>query len=617
MEPQDKEKQDLETEEESWAVLGQQHWRWRDQLKDQLNLSLKAEQRFHRHFIEKIPLLSQVGSFLIIWLVFIGLLAGGLLVQLQALAGYHTFWQPVAGGVYTEGLVGRATNFNPIYASSTVDKSVASLVFASPYRYNQDNELQPVLAKSLTVNDKASQYTLTLKRGLKWHDGQPITAKDLEFTIKTIQNPAAESPLRVNWQGVNVDLQDDYKIVFTLEASFSPFPVNLTLNVLPAHLLQDIEPAQLRSNPFNFHPVGAGPFIFSDLVALQGGGADAQELRIELKKNPHWLEIVPDEDIFLLNGLNLLVVPSKERLTELFNRDYISGSFDLLKEEITMSNDDYKVVNLGSMNAVYLFFKNSSPFCGTLTMRQVFAAAIDIVEALQSLDQTSHRIFGPLLPEHRGYRRSQALPKADFGQAISLLHRAGWRQAGDGWYKDGQKLSLVLTTQKDTDYALLAQNIKKQLERLQIEVNLDLRSPENISMEILQNHNYGDFLIYGLNLGSDADVYSYWHSSQIDSTSTQRLNLAEYRSDKADDALEAGRSRADEDLRYQRYVDFQQIWSADLPALPLYRLQFQYYTLRDVGGPSENSLLVNLSDRFYHVNRWSVWRQRQSLNVDG
>ena len=317
-----------------------------------------------------------------------------------------------------------------------------------------------------------------------------------------------------------------------------------------------------------------------------------------------------------MDGLNLLVVPSKERLTELFNRNYISGSFDLLKEEITLSNDDYRVVNLDSTNAVYLFFKNSSPFCNTLTMRQVFATALDIVEVLQSLDHTSHRIFGPLLPEHHGYKRGQALPKADLAAAVQLLQQAGWRQNGAGWYKDGQKLSLVLTTQKDTDYALLARNIKKQLARLNIEVNLDLRSPENISLEILQNHNYGDFLIYGLNLGSDADVYSYWHSSQIDSTSTQRLNLAEYRSDKADDALEAGRSRADEDLRYQRYVDFQQIWSTDLPALPLYRLQFQYYTLKDVSGPLENSLLINLSDRFYHVNQWSVLRQRQSLNTD-
>ena len=83
---------------------------------------------------------------------------------------------------------------------------------------------------------------------------------------------------------MNLDLQDDYSLVFTLEAGFSPFPVNLTLNVLPAHLLRDVEPSQLRSNAFNFNPVGAGPFIFSDLVALQGGGGGRSRAADRIEK---------------------------------------------------------------------------------------------------------------------------------------------------------------------------------------------------------------------------------------------------------------------------------------------------------------------------------------------
>ena len=136
-------------------------------------------------------------------------------------------------------------------------------------------------------------------------------------------------------------------------------------------------------------------------------------------------------------------------------------------------------------------------------------------------------------------------------------------------------------------------------------------TPKTIPLEVLQNHNYGDLLIYGLNLGADADVYPYWHSSQIDSHSISRLNLAEYSSALADEALEAGRSRFDVQLRKQRYADFQKVWSDDLPALALYRFQLRYYTLKAVRGPSNNALLVTHSDRFYEVHDWAVVQKRQ------
>ena len=609
----DNDRENLGTDYEPLPSSNQPHWRWSNKLRSQL--SFKTEQRFKRHFIDKLPSLARVINFLGTWFILVTLLLSGLLIQIQALTPYYTAQIPALGGVYTEGLVGRATNFNPIYATTNVDKSVASLVFASPYRYNRDNKLEPVLAESIIVDDKAQQYTLTLKQGLTWHDGHPITVDDLIFTILTIQDPLAQSPLRSDWQDVNLDKIDDYSLTLTLEAGFSPFPANLTLGLIPEHLLKQVPKNQLRRAPFNYQPVGSGPFIFKELVSLAGGGADTQELRIELSQNPAWADRLPPSHPFVLDELHFLVMPSKQRLTEFFNRGHISGSFDLDKDAIKLRNDEYNIEHLKTVNAVYLFFKNSSPFCSSLTMRQALSSALDPVELLGSLDKNTHRIFGPLLPEHLGYGLKLRPPTYDLDRAERLLLRAGWQRQANGWYKDGQRLSLVLTTQKDTDYALLAQNVEHQLQRLDIDVKLDLRSAENISLEILQHHNYGDLLIYGLNLGGDSDVYSYWHSSQIDSTSTLRLNLSEYRSKQADEALEAGRSRADIAIRYRRYIDFQRVWAADLPALALYRPQLNYYTLNGVIGPPANSLLITPSDRFYDVTRWSVLRQRQYFNA--
>ena len=584
--------------------LSSRWWHWGGRLRSRYNLRRNTARQVERHLIERLPNLFPVGRFLALWMLLAALVAIVLLFQIRALTPYHSRLEAASGGVYVEGVVGRATNFNPIYASSGVDRSVSRLVFASLFEYDQNNRLRPVLAAGLDSDEKAQQYTVELRPGLKWHDGEDLTADDVVFTVETIQNADAASPLRADWEGASVAKVDELTVKFTLEASFSPFVANLALPVLPEHILGEIEPRQLRSAAFNFQPVGSGPFVFERLTPV-GGGVDARELRIQLSRNGDW----PESG--LLEGFHFWVVPTPERLTELFNEGQISGAFDLLPEAIALDNAGYRVSELNTMNGVYLFFKNSSLFLDDPDLRRALASSLDVGELLNGLDENHQRIFGPLMPEHDGYSLAVRPPAYDPAAAKRLLAGAGWRERADGWYKDGRRLSLILTTQKGTDYEVLGRAIRDQLGELKIGVELDLRSAETVPLEILQNHNYGDMLIYGLNLGGDADVYSYWHSSQIGSQSVLRLNLSEYRSGEADEALEVARSRRQADIRRKRYADFQRIWMEDLPALALYRFRINYYTLASVDGPRSGLLLIRDSDRFLEVESWAVVKQRR------
>ena len=588
-------------------------WRWSGSLKRRYNLRLNAERQVERHLIERLPNLPKVGWFLTIWIIFVCLLIIVLLFQIRALTPYYTELEVAAGGTYTEGIVGQVTNFNPIYTSTEVDRSVARLVFANLFDYDQKNRLQPVLARDLIVDEKAQQYTVTLKQGLKWHDGQNLDTDDVVFTIETIKDPDAQSPLRNNWEGVSVDKIDNLTVKFTLPASFSPFASNLVLPILPQHLLEQENTKQLRNVAFNSRPVGSGPFIFDRLIPLSGGGVDDKEFRIQLNSNPDWAAVSLHGTAPLLDSLHFWVVPNTQRLTELFNQGQISGAFNLDTEAITLSQTDYNFVNLNLMNVVYLFFKNSSPYLQDVQLRKALASSLDVASLISLLDQSHQRVFGPLLPEHDGYALEARPPQFNPHRARQLLLDAGWQEANGGWMKDDQQLSLTLTTQKNTPYEVLAEEIKRQLDDAGIVVELDLRSAESVPFEILQNHNYGDMLIYGLNLGGDADVYSFWHSSQIDSNSTLRLNLAEYQSAAVDEALEVARSRNDADLRNKRYADFQAVWMNDLPALALYRFHLTYYTLNNVQGPSEGSLLINNSDRFFNIESWAAVQNRRTI----
>ena len=587
-------------------------WHWGSRLRSRYNLRRKTARQVEKHLIEKLPNLLPAGRFILLWTILVSLVFVLLLFQLRALTPYYTGLRPAAGGVYVEGLVGRVTNFNPIYANSGADRSVSRLVFANLFDYGSQGRLRPVLAESLSVDEKSQQYVVKLRPGLRWHDGQPLTADDVVFTVETIQNADAGSPLRVDWEGVSVAKIDELSLKFTLEASFSPFVANLVLPVLPEHLLAPIGARQLRSDPFGLQPVGSGPFVFERLTPLAGAGLDKREFRVQLRRNPDW-PAAGGRAAPLLDGLHFWVVPAAGRLTELFNQGQITGAFNLVEADIGLDNSDYRVVDLNLMNGVYLFFKNSSPLLAEAAMRRALASALEPAALLAELEDSHQRIFGPLLPEHAGYALESRPPAHDPEAARLLLGELGWQNRDGGWFKEDRRLSFILTTQKDTPYETLARAIRDQLAELAIEVSLDLRAAETVPLEILQQHNYGDMLIYGLELGGDADIYSYWHSSQIDSHSVLRLNLSEYRSEAADEALEIARSRSQTDIRRRRYADFQRVWMEDLPALALYRFQLRYYTLGDADGPRSGQPLVSPSDRFLEVENWAVVKERRLL----
>ena len=103
-------------------------------------------------------------------------------------------------------------------------------------------------------------------------------------------------------------------------------------------------------------------------------------------------------------------------------------------------------------------------------------------------------------------------------------------------------------------------------------------------------------------MGSDPDVFAYWHSSQREEGG---FNLSEYQSAKADDALEAGRTRLDPNLRAAKYRAFTQTWLNDAPAVALYRTSLNYVQDRSVTG-FQTRRIIDPADRFNNVEDWAV-----------
>src|SRR6266404_2246694 len=274
--------------------------RLRKRRKNALILGQQADQKIENLLIRRFERLVSVRRFVSLWIALLLILILAGIYQARGLSDYYQSLQPVPGGLYSEGLIGSFTNANPMYATGAADTAVSRLVFSGLFKYDAKNRLVGDLARDYKLNESLNRYTVHLKTGIKWQDGSPVTASDIVFTYKTIQNIEAQSPLYSSWQGIIVSKLDDYTVNFDLPNALSAFPYSLTNGIVPQHLLKNIPVEQLRSAPFNTQPVGTGPFEWK-FIEVSGNSPDNRQQRISLAANNHYSSGRP-----LLDGINLI-----------------------------------------------------------------------------------------------------------------------------------------------------------------------------------------------------------------------------------------------------------------------------------------------------------------------
>ncbi len=174
---------------------------------------------------------------------------------------------PTAGGKYVEGVIGQPRFINPMYANSDADRDVVELVFSGLMKYNNNLEIIPDLAESYTLDNNGTIYTFKLKSELFWQDKKPLTADDLVFTVRAVQNPEYKSPLLATWTGVEVEKLNTTTVRFKLEKPYSSFLESATLKIIPKHLWENIPPgnAALEINNNLLRPIGSGPYKVSEV----------------------------------------------------------------------------------------------------------------------------------------------------------------------------------------------------------------------------------------------------------------------------------------------------------------------------------------------------------------
>jgi peptide/nickel transport system substrate-binding protein len=539
-----------------------------------------------------------VRKFLLMWWLVAAVAVAGVLQQLGALNRLSQVAVALPGGTYSEAAVGTVQTLNPVLPESQVSSDINRLVFSGLTRYNSRRQLVPDLATWETSSD-GKVYTFHLRHGVQWHDGVPFTAADVAFTLAAIQNPDSRSPLASSWEGVKVTTKDDFTVIFTLPQPLNSFLDSTTVGIVPRHLLESVEPSMLREAAFNQNPVGTGPFKIKTF-------APSAKV-VELAANPKYYLGKPQLDEFTFklydNTADTMMAYAQRQVTSP-GRIY-SDTYDASQHQDGLKRYDFTLPN-----AQTLFFANSDPILADKDMRTILTRSLD---RQKILDAASHGegvvLTQPLLPGQLGYTNKYAQGSIDAAAARTALDGAGWTvtPGSPTRVKDGKKLSLGLVTLEGGELERAANEIKRQWADLGVEVRVTAVGRDQLQQTYMRPRNF-QMLLYGINLGSDPDVYSFWHSSQAKDPG---INLSGYSSADADRALEAGRIKSDPQVREGKYDAFLKAWNADEPSAVLYESGYTYATRDTVDGITAHRL-VTPADRFYGVEHWTVLQRFSS-----
>lgn len=562
--------------------------------------SLRHARRF---IVDRFDNIKLVRRHALGWLAAVGLLIFVSVLQLIGYQRSYSLSAPVVGGTYAEGVEGKLETINPILARSQAEQSAVRLIFSSLLNYDQTGHLRGEIASGWRAENSGKRYIVDIRPGLTWHDGQRVTADDVVFTVNLIKNPLVRSPLYGSWSQVKVTKLSPNSVAFDLARVYAAFPHALTFGILPKHLLSGTAPERLREAEFNRRPVGSGPFVFTRLQVIN---PDEGRLIVYMNNNPAYFRGQPKLDKFQLH-----IFKDTAAMKKSFIAQEINAGTDFTSDEvaaITGARKDIVVRQTTLLDGMYAFLRNDAPVFSDAAVRRAFVQATDRAAIIKALHGYASPLNGPLttdqLPSMATKKQAPYNPK----QAEKLLDEAGWkRQPNSKRMKDGTELVVNLTSINTGDYPKITELLQKQWEAVGVTVVVKLAGADDFQQTVIVPRNY-DALVYELELGADPDVFAYWHMSQA---GPRGLNLSNYKSTIASDALSSAQLRLEMSARLPKYDVFANAWIADVPAIALYQPQLHYVTADTVESAMLSQSVANRTGRYRLVDLWTLekgWR---------
>lgn len=497
---------------------------------------------------------------------------------------------------YVEAVAGTWQRVNPLYASTNeVDQDLSQLVFSGLVRLAPDGRVLPDLADTPQVSDDGRTYTFKLRKGVTWHDGQPVTARDVVFTINQLISPdfKGDPAAAEGWLGVDVQAPDVGTVVVQLKQASAPFLArNATVGILPEHLLGSLDAKALYEASFNSNPIGSGPYKLERL--------DSREARL------------------VANGSYNLGAPGITRITLRFYPDYSSALRALQSGDVSslLVRDNLSAAQMGDLQRVkgtkveqfqrstqvLLYLNNDQALFQDERVRSALSIALDrkaiVTKAFEGGAVASS---SPIAPGSWAYDKGHDTVAPDPTAALRMLDEAGWKPHPTTGIltKDGAEFRFTIRTDNDPVRVEVANEVARELAPLGIRATVASTTFSVLRRDFLEVRKY-EAAVAAWDQGPDPDPYFGWHSSQLGSAG---LNLANFQDAVVDELIAKARTSNALEVRADGYRQLQEIWQELTPSIVLAYPTYTYAHADSLKNLAPGILFTG-SQRFVDVYRW-------------
>ncbi|WP_099354210.1 peptide-binding protein [Fredinandcohnia onubensis] len=501
--------------------------------------------------------------------------------------------EPVDGGDLVVGSAGSPTLFNPYFSTDTASSDIEGFIYNGLVTVNLDLEVTNDLAEEITPSEDGLEYTVKLKQGVKFHDGEEMTADDVVFSYMLMKNPDVVSERKSNFESMEkVEKIDDYTVKFTLnKVDVTFYPTTLSYSVLPEHILGDVDPATLHEHEFNTKsPIGTGPFKFVEWK-------DGEYVKVEafddyFDGRPHLNSITTR----YVADANALIAALQAGEIDMYNA--VPGT----EVDTVKTIEGTKVENGLALSYTFLGFNQKDERFKDKKVRQAFTHAVNkeaIVESI--MNGAGQPATAPDSPLMWTYNDDVPQFEYDLEKAKALLKEAGWEDTnGNGIVdKDGKEMSFsIKTNQGNKIREDIAVVLQQQFKEIGVEAKPEIVEWSAFIEQISAPNWEYEAMILGWALSTFPDQYDIFHSSQA----AEGLNMTWYSNPEADKLMEEARQTTDIEKYKEIHKDLYNILVEDQA------YTFLYYPEEFRAMPEElQGYEFHSRNPFYNAHKW--WLQ--------
>jgi peptide/nickel transport system substrate-binding protein len=471
------------------------------------------------------------------------------------------------GGRLVLGIAEEPELLNSVLQVTKVSRAIENTLFSRFVTWDDSLHLVPDLITEIPTGRNGGispdnlTYTYHLRHGVRWHDGQPLTSADVDFTYRVIMDSLCGAESQQGFDQVDrVTTPDSFTVIFHLKQPYASFVADTFSDedVLPKHLLAASVGAQFRTASFNRAPVGSGPFRFKEWVpgdhitvtrfaGYYGGDAHLDEIIFK---------IVPDANTLAL----------QLQAGDLQGYDQAEAGQLSMLEKLP----GVHLYRTPALEFEQLTFNCEHQTLAEVAVRQALAHATDraaiATHVYEGLAEAARADVHPLTPWYNP--AADTATRFDPPRARALLEAAGWHDRdGDGIREKGsRRLRLVIGTTAGRPARESTEQVLQQQWRA---VGVDLVIRNLVPDQLWPALREGKFQValFGWGQPPDPAAMEVVYGSRF--TPPQGQNFGRYRNASLDSLVALGTRIAAHELRVPVYHQVEAILQHDVPSLPL------------------------------------------------